>query len=53
MFWLEIVITLWDLGSNTDVYGSPDYTEIRDKFINSVKFLKPDNSPIANSTNLG
>ena len=43
----------WGSGSNSDVFGSPDYTEIRDRFINSIKFLEPDNSPIANSTNLG
>jgi hypothetical protein len=38
---------------NTDLFGSPEYTEMRDRFINSIRFLEPGNSPVANSTLLG
>jgi hypothetical protein len=39
------------LGTNTDtdIFGSPDYTEIQDRFINSIRFLEPNNSPVPKS----
>jgi len=39
--------------SKADFFSSANYIEIRDKFINSIKFLGPDNFSVTNSTNLG
>lgn len=35
---------------NTDLFHSREYTEMRDRFINSIKFLEVDNSLVNNSS---
>jgi hypothetical protein len=37
----------------TNLFLSPEYTEMRNRFINSIRFLEPDNSSVTNSTHPG
>jgi hypothetical protein len=39
--------------TDTNLFRSPEYTEMRDRFINSIRFLESDNSSVTNSTYLG